>query len=50
MAFDLAGLGGALDHMTMGFALAVTRQRPKVGAREESLMQVFGTQKMGRAA
>ena len=36
--------------LTMGFALAVTRQRPKVGARQESLMQVFGPEKMGRMA
>ena len=36
--------------LTMGFALAVTRQRPKVGARQESLQQVFGTPRMGRAA
>jgi len=28
--------------LTMGFALAVTRQRPKVHAREESLMGVLG--------
>jgi cell division protein FtsW len=36
--------------LTMGFVLAVTRQRPKVGAREESLMQVFGPEKRGRLA
>ena len=28
--------------LTMGFALAVTRQRPKIGAREESLLQALG--------
>jgi cell division protein FtsW len=28
--------------LTMGFALAVTRRRPKVGAREESLLQALG--------
>jgi cell division protein FtsW len=28
--------------LTMGFALAVTRQRPKVGARDESLLQALG--------
>ena len=28
--------------LTMGFALAVTRQRPKVGAREESLLHALG--------
>ena len=36
--------------LTMGFALAVTRQRPKVGAREESLMQALGAHKLGRSA
>jgi cell division protein FtsW len=36
--------------LTMGFALAVTRQRPRIGAREETLMQVFGPARMGRAA
>jgi len=28
--------------LTMGFALAVTRQRPKIGAREESLLHALG--------
>ena len=28
--------------LTMGFALAVTRQRPKIGARDESLLQALG--------
>jgi cell division protein FtsW len=28
--------------LTMGFALAVTRRRPKVGAREESLLHALG--------
>ena len=28
--------------LTMGFALAVTRQRPKIGARQESLLQALG--------
>ena len=28
--------------LTMGFALAVTRQRPRIGAREESLLQALG--------
>ncbi len=40
--------------LTMGFALAVTRQRPKIGARQESLLQILGSSgqrtvpKMGR--
>jgi cell division protein FtsW len=28
--------------LTMGFALAVTRQRPKIGARDESLLEALG--------
>ena len=28
--------------LTMGFALAVTRQRPQLGAREQSLLELFG--------
>jgi cell division protein FtsW len=30
--------------LTMGFALAVTRQRPKIGARDESLLEALGAQ------
>jgi cell division protein FtsW len=36
--------------VTMGFALAVTRQRPKIGARDESLLQALGAHKLGRTA
>src|SRR5471032_2266862 len=36
--------------LTMGFALAVTRQRPKVGAREESLLHALGSPNLGRTA
>jgi cell division protein FtsW len=36
--------------LTMGFALAVTRRRPKVGAREESLLEALGAEKLGRLA
>ncbi|HWY62506.1 MAG TPA: FtsW/RodA/SpoVE family cell cycle protein [Rhizomicrobium sp.] len=36
--------------LTMGFALAVTRQRPKIGAREESLLQALGAHRLGRPA
>ena len=28
--------------LTMGFALALTRQRPKIGRREESLFEMLG--------
>jgi cell division protein FtsW len=36
--------------LTMGFALAVTRQRPKIGAREESLFQALGAPNLSRTA
>jgi cell division protein FtsW len=36
--------------LTMGFALAVTRQRPKIGAREESLFQALGAPNLSRMA
>ena len=36
--------------LTMGFALAVTRQRPKIGAREESQVQALVARDLGRLA
>jgi cell division protein FtsW len=36
--------------LTMGFALAVTRRRPKVGAREESLLEALGAHSLGKPA
>jgi cell division protein FtsW len=36
--------------LTMGFALAVTRRRPKVGAREESLLETLGAHSLGKPA
>jgi cell division protein FtsW len=36
--------------LTMGFALAVTRRRPRIGAREESLLEALGAHHLGKPA